>query len=154
MHPKLLAQTEFQPLSLRCVLKMCSPELSPVFAKLYNKCLAESCFPSCWKSSFLLLVRSLSLLLMIAWLNILTSLTFFLIFSMVFRAFRSTADIPTVLNECTYNSLDAGGETRAIALDISMAFDKLKSYGAVGTIPHIFESFLQELSLKVVLDGH
>ena len=33
------------------VLKMCSPELSPVLAKLYNKCLAESCFPSCWKSS-------------------------------------------------------------------------------------------------------
>ena len=33
------------------VLKMCSPELSPVPTKLYNKCLAESCFPSCWKSS-------------------------------------------------------------------------------------------------------
>ena len=30
---------------------MCSPELSPVFAKLYNKCLVESCFPSRWKSS-------------------------------------------------------------------------------------------------------
>ena len=33
------------------IFKMCSPELSPVFAKLYNKCLAKSCFPSCWKSS-------------------------------------------------------------------------------------------------------
>ena len=33
------------------VLKMCSLELSPVLAKLYNRCLAESCFPSCWKSS-------------------------------------------------------------------------------------------------------
>ena len=33
------------------VLKMCTPELSAVLAKLYNKCLAESCFPSCWKSS-------------------------------------------------------------------------------------------------------
>ena len=32
------------------VLKMCSPELSSVLAKLYNKCLAESSFPSCWKS--------------------------------------------------------------------------------------------------------
>jgi hypothetical protein len=30
---------------------MCSPELSPVLAKLYNKCLSESCFPSCWKFS-------------------------------------------------------------------------------------------------------
>ena len=43
MHPKPLAPTEFQPL--------CSPELSPVLAKLYNKCLVESCFPSCWKTS-------------------------------------------------------------------------------------------------------
>ena len=33
------------------VLKMCSPEMSPVLAKLYNKCLSESCFPSCWKFS-------------------------------------------------------------------------------------------------------
>ena len=46
IHVKPLAQTEFHPLSL----KMCSPELSPVLAKLYNKCLAKSCFPSCWKS--------------------------------------------------------------------------------------------------------
>ena len=30
---------------------MCSPVLSPVLAKLYNKCLAESCFPPCWKPS-------------------------------------------------------------------------------------------------------
>ena len=36
------------------VLKMSSLELSPVLAKLYNKCLAESCFPSCWKSSSVL----------------------------------------------------------------------------------------------------
>ena len=33
------------------VLKMHSPELSPVLAKLYNRCLAENVFPSCWKSS-------------------------------------------------------------------------------------------------------
>ena len=41
------------------------------------------------------------------------------------RAFRSTADILTVLSECIYNSLDAGGETRAIALNISKEFDKV-----------------------------
>ena len=33
------------------VLKMCSPELSHVLIQLYNKCLAKSCFPSCWKST-------------------------------------------------------------------------------------------------------
>ena len=31
------------------VLNMCSPELSPVLAKLYNKYMFESCFSSCWK---------------------------------------------------------------------------------------------------------
>ena len=31
--------------------KMCSPELSPILVKLYNKCLVKSCFPSCWISS-------------------------------------------------------------------------------------------------------
>ena len=32
------------------VLKVCSPEFSPVFAKLH-KCLAKSCFPSFWESA-------------------------------------------------------------------------------------------------------
>ena len=40
-----------------------------------------------------------------------------------FRALWSTTDILTVLSERIYNSMDAGGETRAIALDISKAFD-------------------------------
>ena len=35
-----------------------------------------------------------------------------------FRAFRFTADILTVLSERNYHSLNAGGETRAIVLDI------------------------------------
>ena len=31
------------------VLQMCRPELSYVLSKLFNKCLVESSFPSCWK---------------------------------------------------------------------------------------------------------
>ena len=31
------------------VLKNCEPELSYILAKLFNKCLKESCFPDCWK---------------------------------------------------------------------------------------------------------
>ena len=36
---------------LSYVLKLCSPELSPVLAQMYNKCLFESCFLPCWKCS-------------------------------------------------------------------------------------------------------
>ena len=42
-----------------------------------------------------------------------------------FRVLRSTADILAVLSERIYNSLDAGGESRVIALDISKVFDKV-----------------------------
>ena len=33
------------------VLKNCEPELSYILAKLFNKCLKESCFLDCWKVS-------------------------------------------------------------------------------------------------------
>ena len=79
-----------------------------------------------------------------------------------FCTFRSTADILTVLCEHIYNSLDAGGEPRDITLDISKAFykvwhaglfHKVRAYGVAGRILSILESFMQELPLKVVLDG-
>ena len=33
------------------VLKNSEPKLSYILAKLFNKCLKESCFPDCWKVS-------------------------------------------------------------------------------------------------------
>ena len=33
------------------VLTNCELELSYILAKLFNKCLKESCFPDCWKVS-------------------------------------------------------------------------------------------------------
>ena len=35
------------------VLKNCEPKISYILAKLFNKCLKESCFPDCWKVSSL-----------------------------------------------------------------------------------------------------
>ena len=122
------------------VLKMCSPDHSPVLAKLYNKCLAKSCFPSCWNSSSLVPVfkndgyrsypgkyHHISLLPIISkifesFIN--DSLTKHLditgLFSDLqygFCAFRSPADILAVLSEHIYNSLDAGGERRELTGD-------------------------------------
>ena len=34
------------------VLKNCEPDFSYILAELFNKCLRESCFPDCWKVSF------------------------------------------------------------------------------------------------------
>ena len=34
------------------VLKSCEPELSYILAQLFNNCLKESCFPDCWKVSW------------------------------------------------------------------------------------------------------
>ena len=34
------------------VLKNCEPELSYILAELFNKYLKESCFPDCWKVSW------------------------------------------------------------------------------------------------------
>ena len=78
---------------------------------------------------------------------------FFLL--LVRSAFPTTADI---LSEHIYNSLDAGGETRDIALDIDKVWHarllhKLKAYGVVGHILSILDSFLQGRSLKVDLYG-
>ena len=33
------------------VLRNCEPEFSYILAEIFNKCLKESCFPSCWKVS-------------------------------------------------------------------------------------------------------
>ena len=38
------------------ILKNCEPELPYILAKLFNKCLKESCFPDCWKVSSVVLV--------------------------------------------------------------------------------------------------
>ena len=62
------------------------------------------------------------------------------------------------MSERIYNSLDAHGETRSIAFDISNAFGKvwhegIKAYGVVGPILSILGSFLHKSPLKFVLDG-
>ena len=67
-----------------------------------------------------------------------------------FRSSRSTPDLPTVVSDRTARAFNRSGATRAVALDISKAFDwawhagllyKLKSYGILGQIFGLFLLF-------------
>ena len=79
-----------------------------------------------------------------------------------FRSSRSTADLLTVVSDRIARAFNRSGATRAVALDISKAFDrvwyagllhKLKSYGILGQIFGRISSFLINRWLQVVLDG-
>ena len=79
-----------------------------------------------------------------------------------FRSSRSTADLLTVVSDRIARALNRSGATRAAALDIFKAFDrvwdagllhKLKSYGISGQIFGLISSFVSNRSFRVVLDG-
>ena len=79
-----------------------------------------------------------------------------------FRSSRSTADLLTVVSGRIARAFNRSGATRAVALDISKAFNrvwhasllhKLKSYGISGQIFGLISSFLSNRRLRVVLDG-
>ena len=79
-----------------------------------------------------------------------------------FRSSRSTADLLTVVSDRIARAFNSYGATRAVALDISKAFDRvwhagllhnLKSYEISGQIFGLISSFLSNRWLWVVLDG-
>ena len=80
-----------------------------------------------------------------------------------FRSCRSTANLLTVVSDIIARAFNRSGATRAVALDISKAFDrvwhagllhKVKSYGISGQIFRLISSFLSNRRLRVVLDGN
>ena len=167
------------------VLKNCEPELSYILAKLFNKCLKESCFLDCWKVSLMVPVfknvgerstaknyRPLSLLSVVSKvfeklvnngiIDHLEKCGLFSDFQYGFRSSRSTADLLTVVSDRIARAFNRSGATRAVALDISQAFDKVwhagllhkfKTYGISGQIFGLISSFLSNRQLRVVLDG-
>ena len=86
---------------------------------------------------------------------------FFSDFQYGFRSCQSTADLLTVVSDRIARAFNKSGATRAVALDMSKAFDrvwhagllhKLKSYGISGQIFDLISSFLSIKRLRVVLD--
>ena len=167
------------------VLKNCELELSYILAELLNKCLKESCFPDCWKVSSVVAVfknvgerssaknyRPVSLLSVVSKVfeklvnnrivDHLEKCGLFSDFQYGFRSSRSTADLLTVVSDIIARAFNRSVATRAVALDIYKAFDrvwdagflhKLKSYGISGQIFGGISSFLSNRRLRVVLNG-
>ena len=167
------------------VRKNCELELSYILAELFNKCLKESCFPNCWKVLLVVLVfknvgerstaknyRPVSLLSMVSKVfeklvnnrivDHLEKYGLFSDFQYGFRSSRSTADLLIVVSDRIARTFNRSGATRAVALDISKALNrvwhagflhKLKSYGISGQIFVLISSFLSNRRLRVVLDG-
>ena len=167
------------------VLQRCCLELAPILSKLFNKLLSQSCFPSCWKIPNVIAAfknsgdrsdsgnyRPISLLPIISKvfeslmassiIRHMDSLKLFSDCQYGFRSSRSTADVLTVICERFSRVLPLGGRGRAVALDISKAFDKvwhagllhkLRGYGVKGSLLDLIQSFLANRHLKVVLDG-
>ena len=79
-----------------------------------------------------------------------------------FRFSRSTADLLTVVSDRIARAFNRSGATRAVAFDISKAFDrvwqagllhKIKYYGISSQIFGLISSFLSNRRLPMVLDG-
>ena len=166
------------------VLKNCEPELSYIQGKLFNIFLKKSCFPDCWKVSSVVPVfqnvgerstaknyHPVSLLSVVS--EVFEKLVnnrivdhpekcdLFFDLQDGFRSSRSTADLLRVVSDRIARAFNRSGATRAVALDISKASDrvwhagllhKLKSYGISGQIFGLISSFLSNRRLWVVLD--
>ena len=116
------------------VLKNCEPEISYIPAKLFNKCLKESCFPDCWKVSLVVPVfknvgerstaknyHPVSLVSVVSkifeklvnkWIvDLLEKCGFFSDFQYGFRSSRSTADLLTVVSDRIAKAFNRSGAT-------------------------------------------
>ena len=167
------------------VLKNCASVLTPCLGKLFRLCLSSCTFPTCWKFALIQPVpkkgdrsqpsnyRPIALISSIAKVfehilnskiskhlschNLLSDRQY------GFQQGRSTGDLLTILSNSWSSSLRDYGESYAIALDISKAFDrvwhkslvsKLPSYGFYPSICTFISNFLSGRSIAAVVDGH
>ena len=166
------------------VLKSCADELTPVFTRLFNMSYKKGIFPSSWKAARVQPIpkkgkktlpnnyRPVALLSVISKVmekavnkHLLKYLEGFNIISdhqYGFRKSRSTGDLLAYVTHLWNNAIEHFGESRAVALDISKAFDrvwhegllsKLRSYGMSGQFCSWLSSFLENRSLQVAIDG-
>jgi len=167
------------------VLKNCASALTPCLVKLFRLCLSTSTFPSCWKYAYIQPVpkkgdrsnpsnyRPIALLSCLSktfetilnrkFLKHLSTFNLLSDRQYGFRKGRSTGDLLAFLTDSWSSSLRRFGETFAVALDISKAFDrvwhkallsKLPSYGFYPSLCTFISSFLSDRSISAIVDGH
>ena len=148
------------------VLKNCEPKLSYILPKLFSKCLKESCFPDSCKVSLVVPVfknvgdrstaknyHPVSLLSVVSKVseklgnNIivghLEKCGLFSDFQHGFRSSGSIADLLTLVPDRISRVFNRPGATRAVALDISKAYDRFWHAGLL----HKLKSLAKPTSL-------
>ncbi|KAL7647645.1 UNVERIFIED_CONTAM: hypothetical protein RMT77_001245 [Armadillidium vulgare] len=167
------------------VLKTCASELAPCLGKLFRLCLSTSTFPSCWKRALIQPVpkkgdpsqpsnyRPISLTSVLSkvfesilnrkiWKH-LNSSNLISDRQYGFRKKRSTGDLLSLLSDSWSSALRHFGESFAVALDISKAFDrvlhkalisKLPSFGIYPSLCDLLSDFLSGRFIAAVVDGH
>ena len=156
------------------VLKNCEPELSYILAELFSKKVSSvvPVFKNVGERSTAKNYHPISLLSVVSKVfeklvnnrivDHLEKCGLFSDFQYGFRSSRSTVYLLFVVSDRIARAFNRSGATRAVALDISKAFDrvwhagllhKLKSYEISGQIFSLISSFLSNRRLRVVLDG-
>ena len=166
------------------LLKKCASELAKPLMRIFRTCIHTNTWPTLWKAARVTPVhkkdqkcnpknyRPVSLLSVISKIfekiiakqltehldqqHLLSNRQF------GFRKNRSTADLLTLLSKEWNDTLDAGRNTLAVALDIAGAFDcvwhqgllvKLAALGVSGKLLDLFSSYLTGRTIQVVVDG-
>ena len=130
------------------VLKNFKPELSYILAELFNRCLKESCFPNYWKFSPVVSVfkkersttKNYCPIPFFLWLvNFFEKLVNNRIVDHLeqcvtsFMSSQSAADLLTVVFDGTARAFNRSRATWAVALDKSMAIDRVWHAGLLQT---------------------
>ena len=152
-------------------LKTCASELAPCLGKLFRLCLSTSTFPSCWKRALIQPVpkkgdpsqpsnyRPISLTSVLSkvfesilnrkiWKH-LNSSNLISDRQYGFRKERSTGDLLSLLSDSWSSALRGFGESFAVALDISKAFDRVWHKALISIFP-LSESILLSVTFSLI----
>ena len=166
------------------VLKKCAKVLAPCLVQLFRLCLSTKTFPSCWKFALVQPVpkkgdrSQVSNYRPIALISCLSKVFETILNQKIqkhlikhdllsdrqygFRKGRSTGDLLSFLSDAWSSSLRDFGESFAVALDISKAFDrvwhkalvsKLPSFGFYPSLCAFISDFLSYCSYCSLLSG-